>query len=149
VAQQSCFILATHELDDTQLSAQEGLEAYKGQQHAERGFRFLNDPRFVASTRYRKTPARLMALLLVMTGCLLVDAALEYRIRQALRDHEATFPHQQGQPIQTPTARWVFQYVVGIQLLMRPGEWPLGLHLNETHERLLQRLGPPYKAVYA
>lgn len=149
VAQQSCFILATNELDDTQLSAQEGLEAYKGQKHAERGFRFLKDPRFVASRRYLKKPERLMALLMVMTVCLLVYAALEYRIRQALRDHEATFPNQKGQPIQTPTARWVFQYFVGIHLLIRPGEWPLVLNLNETHERLLQLLGQPYKAVYS
>ena len=35
-----------------------------------------------------------MALLRVMTVCLLVYAALEYRIRQALKDHDATFPNQ-------------------------------------------------------
>jgi transposase len=57
VAQQSCFILATNELDATQLSAQEVLEAYKGQKHAERGFRFLKDPRFLASTLYLKNPS--------------------------------------------------------------------------------------------
>jgi hypothetical protein len=36
-----------------------------------------------------------MALLLVMTVCVRVYAALEYRIRQALPAHEATFPNQQ------------------------------------------------------
>jgi transposase len=50
-----------------------------------------------------------MALLMVMTVCLLVYAALEYRIRKALQDHDATFPNQKGQPVQYPTARWVFQ----------------------------------------
>jgi transposase len=35
-----------------------------------------------------------MALVMVMTLCLLVYAALEYRIRQALKDHAATFPDQ-------------------------------------------------------
>ena len=42
-----------------------------------------------------------MALLMVMTVCLLVYAALEYRIRTALKEHEATFPDQKGQPIYT------------------------------------------------
>lgn len=149
VAQQSCFILATNELDDTQLPAQQVLEGYKGQKHAERGFRFLKDPRFLASTLYLKKPERLMALLMVMTVCLLVYAALEYRIRQTLRAHEATFPNQQGQPIQHPTARWVFQYFGGIHLLVRPGEWPLVLNLNETHAHLLRLLGQPYKAFYS
>jgi hypothetical protein len=32
---------------------------------------------------------------------------LEYRIRQALKDHAATCPDQKGKRIQHPTARWV------------------------------------------
>ena len=149
VAQQSCFILATNELDDTQLPAQEVREGYKGQKHAERGVRFLKDPRVLASTLYLKKPERLMALLMVMTVCLLVYAAVEYRIRQTLRAHEATFPHQNGQPIQNPTTRWVFQYFGGIHLLSRPGQWPVVLNLNEPHEHLLRLLGRPYTAFYS
>src|SRR5882672_966559 len=80
VDQQSCFILATNELDEGQLSAQAVLAGYKGQAHVERGFRFLKDPQFLASSLYLKKPERIMALLLVMTVCLLVYAALEYRI---------------------------------------------------------------------
>ena len=57
-----------------------------------------------------------MALLMVMTVCLLVYAALEYRIRQALKDHAATCPDQRGQQIQHPTARWVLHAFVGIHL---------------------------------
>jgi transposase len=45
---------------------------------------------------------------MVMTVCLLVYAALEYRIRTALKEHAATFPDQKGKRIQNPTARWVF-----------------------------------------
>jgi transposase len=54
-----------------------------------------------------------MALWMVLTICLLVYAALEYRIRTALKEHEATFPDQKGKRIQNPTARWVFHYFVG------------------------------------
>jgi transposase len=149
VAQHSCFVLATNELDDSALSPRELLEGYKGQKHTERGFRFLKDPLFLASSLYLKKPQRIMALLMVMTVCLLVYAALEYRIRKALKAQQATFPNQKGQPIQNPTARWVFQYFVGIHLLCRPGEWPLVLNLTETHRHLLRLLGQSYEAYFA
>jgi transposase len=58
----------------------------------ERGFRFLKDPQFLASSLYLKKPERIMALLMVMTVCSLVYAALEYRLRQALRAQQETFP---------------------------------------------------------
>jgi transposase len=149
VAQQRCFILATNELDDRQLPPQEGLEGDKGQKHAERGLRFLKDPRFLASSLYLKKPERIMALLMVMTGCLLVYAALAYRIRQALKAHAATLPNQKGQPIQNPTARWVFHYFVGIHLLLIPSQWPRVLNLTEQHDQLLQLLGESYVRLYA
>ena len=84
-----------------------------------------------------------MALLMVMTLCLLVDAALEDRIRTALKDHGATFPDQKGKRIQNPTARWVFYYFVGIHLLSVSGQWPLVLNLTEEHGNLLKLLGKP------
>jgi transposase len=60
-----------------QTRSQALLAGYKGQKHAERGFRFLKDPLFLASSLYVKKPQRMMALLMVMTVCLLVYAALE------------------------------------------------------------------------
>lgn len=69
VNQHRCFILATNALDDTHLPPQELLQGYQGQGQAERGFRFLQDPQFLASSLYRKKPERLMALLMVMTVC--------------------------------------------------------------------------------
>ena len=141
VDQHSCFLLATNELDDTRLPPREVLAGYKGQGHAERGFRFLKDPCFLASSLYLKKPERIMALLMVMTVCLLVYAALEYRIRTALKDHGATFPDRKGKRIQTPTARWVFHYFVGIHVLDVPQQGLLVINLTEEHEHLLQLLG--------
>jgi transposase len=149
IAPQSCFILATNELDAHRLPPQALLAGYKGQQHVERGFRFLKDPRFLASSLYLKKPERIMALLMVMTVCLLVYAALEYRIRKALKDHDATFPNQKGQPVQNPTARWVFQYFVGIHLLRIRGEGAFVLNLNDQHQHLLRLLGRSYEAFYS
>jgi transposase len=148
VDQQSCFILATNELDEGQLSAPAVLAGYKGQAQAERGFRFLKDPQFLASSLYLKKPERLMALLMVMTVCLLVYAALEYRIRTALKEHEATFPDQKGKRIQNPTARWVFHYFVGIHVLYIPGQGLMILNLTNEHQHLLQLLGNRYAWFY-
>ena len=89
-----------------------------------------------------------MALLMVMTVCLLVYAALEYRIRQALSETGATFPNQTGKRIQNPTARWVLHYFVGIHLLCQAGEWPQVLNLTEEHCNLLKLLGKPYMQYY-
>ena len=148
IDQHSCCILATKELDDPLLPPQELFAGYKGQAQAERGFRFLKDPQFLASSRYLKKPERIMALLMVMTVCLLVYAALESRIRQALKEHEATFPDQKGKRIQNPTARWVFHYFVGIHPLYLPQQWPIVLNLTPEHQYLRQLLGQRYAWFY-
>jgi transposase len=130
------------------LSAQAVLDGYKGQAQAERGFRFLKDPQFLASSLYLKKPERIMALLMVMTVCLLVYAALEYRIRTVLKEHGATFPDQKGKRIQHPTARWVFHYFVGIHVLYIPGQGLMILNLTDEHWHLLQILGKRYAWFY-
>jgi hypothetical protein len=149
IAPPSCFILATNELDEPRLAPQALLAGYQGPQRVDRGVRFLNDPRFLASSRSRKKPERIMALLMVMTVCLLGYAALEDRLRTALKDQDATCPDQQGPPVQTPTARWVFQDFVGIHLLRMRGEAACGLTLNDQPRHLLRRLGPAYEAFYS
>src|SRR5262245_3023125 len=148
VDQHSCFILATNELDEVQVPAREVRAGYKGQAYAERGFRFLKAPQFLASSLYLKNPERIMALLRVMTVCLRVYAALEYRIRRALQEHNATFPDQKGKRIQTPTARWVFHYFVGIHVLYIPGQGLMMLNLTDEHQHLLQLLGKRYAWFY-
>jgi transposase len=148
VDHQSCLILATNELDESQLSSQAVLDGYKGQAQAERGVRFLKAPQFLASSLYLKKPERIMALLMVMTVCLLVYAALEYRIRTTLKDKGATFPDQKGRRSQNPTARWVFHYFVGIHVLHSPGQPYIVLNLTEEHLHLLQLLGKRYAWFY-
>jgi transposase len=72
IDQHRCFILATNALDTAQLPPQEVLAGDKGPVRVERGFRFLTDPPFLASSLSLKKPERIMALLMVMTRCLLV-----------------------------------------------------------------------------
>jgi len=151
--ERSCFILATNELDEELLGDEEVLRAYKGQSSkVERGFRFLKDPMFLASTLYLKRVERIMALLMVMTVCLLVYAALEHRIRQSLAEHEESVPDQKGKPSRQPTAKWVFELFMDVHLLTIATEKTirtLVLNLREELKTLLKLMGSDYMELYS
>jgi transposase len=98
---------------------------------------------------FLKSPQRIMALLRVMTVCLLVYAALEYRLRQALADTGTTVPNQKGKPTQRPTMRWVFQLFAGIHVLLIEGQAAMVLNMKSPQQHVIQLLGPPYQALYA
>ena len=103
----------------------------------------------MASTLFLKSPERIMALMMVMTLCLMVYAALEYRIRQSLIQAQQTFPNQVGKPISNRTARWVFQFFAGIHILVVARMQTLILNINEYHWLLLKLLGEPYEKIYS
>ncbi len=140
VFKRSLFVLATNQTLDHLEDEEALLRTYKEQQSVERGFRFIKDPNVVASSFFVKKPERVAALLFVMTSCLLVYSALEYRIRQALSKEKESVPDQKGKPTQKPTARWVFQLFVGIHLLQLPDGKKLVLNLKEEHRNIVALL---------
>jgi len=145
----SCFILATNQTDAGKLDGDQMLAVYKRQQKVERGFRFLKDPMFLASSVFLKSPRRIMALAMVMTVCLLVYAALEHRIRKRLAEKNQQFPNQTGKMTSTPTARWVFQCFQNIAVLYMNGSRAAVLNLNETQSNLLKLLGHSFEQIYS
>ncbi len=150
IQQKSCFIVASNQLDENQLSNEDMLDHYTpGQQKVEHGFRFLKDPWFMANTLFLKSPKRITVLMMIMTICLLVYAALEYRIRQSLQQNEETFPTQIGTTTEKPTARWVFQFFAGIHVLLIDSWREVVLNCNEHHHHLLNLLGERYVHLYA
>ena len=150
IQQKSCFIIASNQLDEAQLSHEAILDHYTpGQQKVERGFRFLKDPWFMAHTLFLKSPKRIMALMMIMTLCLLVYGALEYRIRQTLQQQQQTFPTQIGTITAKPTARWVFQFFAGIHVLVCDSWRKVVLNCNAYHLQLLNLLGERYVLLYA
>lgn len=149
ITNKSRFILATNELDFSKLTHTELLKAYKDQGKVERGFRFLKDPLFMASSIFLKSPKRIMALMMVMTICLFVYAALEYRIRQGLKENNLSVSDQKGKPTKRPTARWIFQIFNGIHLLIINGLQCIILNLNKEHQLVLSILGKRYEIIYA
>ena len=52
----------------------------------------MKDPWFMANTLFLKSSKRIMALMMIMTLCLAVYGALEYRIRKALARTKKHFP---------------------------------------------------------
>jgi transposase len=147
VKRKSLFIAATNELDKDKLSDEELLKGYKGQHSVERGFRFLKDPQFVADPLYLQDEKRIMALLMVMTLCLLVYSALQWRIREGLQETGRSYPDQKGNPTQRPTARWVFQSFDGIHVLCA-GQKRVVLNMKERHQTVVSVLGPDFERLY-
>lgn len=95
------FILATNQLDAGRLSSQAMLEHYAAQGvSVERGFRFLKDPLFFAHSLFLKKPARIMALVMIMTLSLLIYALAERQLRQTLAENNQAIPaHRKIHPI--------------------------------------------------
>jgi len=145
----SCFILATNQTDKALMDGHQMLTDYKNQQKVERGFRFLKDPMFLASSVFLKSPKRIMALTMVMTVCLLVYAALEHRIRKTLVDSNSFFPNQTGKMIRNPTVRWVFQYFQNIPVIYLQQSKAAVLNINGHHEKLLKLMGKRYLRIYS
>ena len=70
----AAFIVATNILDAQRLSHEQVISTYKEQGGVERGFRFLKDPLFLASSVFVKKPERVIALPL-RDGALLVGVS--------------------------------------------------------------------------
>lgn len=147
------FLLATNELDKARLPDETLLDSYKEQgKTVERGFRFLKDPLFFADSLFLKSPARIMAMIMIMGLCLLIYALAEWRIRQQLQERDETIPDQRGQPTQTPTMRRVAQMLEGVDLLLiRHGSQIVEqqiLKLTPVRLQLIRLFGPAIQNCY-
>jgi transposase len=151
VSRKACFIVGTNELESEALSDQEVVTTYKEQGGVERGFRFLKDPLFLASSVFVKKPERIIALSLIMVLCLLVYRLAEVRLRTRLAETEQTIPDQVHKPTARPTMRWVFQCFEGIELLhvqTSTASLTIVLRLEAVHRLILALLGPLYEKIY-
>lgn len=142
------FMLATNDLNET-LTMEKMLELYKSQQSVEKGFRFLKSPDFLTSSLYLKKPERIEALLMVMTCCLMVYAALEHKIRRELKAQSVYFPNLKFKPCQNPTARWVFFCFQGIHVLTISDKQQLVLNIEGRHKSIINCMGSTYQKIYS
>lgn len=141
------FILASNVLDSAVLSASDALREYKAQQGVERGFRFLKDPLFFASSVFLKSPKRIAALGLIMALCLLVYNLGQRQLRQALAHQDETIPNQLGKPTASPTLRWVFQCFMAVHLVVFQGVRQV-VNLTDDRLHILQFFSPTCRRYY-
>lgn len=149
--QKAAFIVATNIIDAGRLTAQQVISIYKEQGGVERGFRFLKDPLFLASSIFVKKPERVIALSFVMVLCLLVYRLAEHLLRTQLAATQQTVPNQVNKPTNRPTMRWIFQCFEGIDLLhisIGSRRQTLVLGLQPLHQRVLRLLGPAFSQFY-
>jgi transposase len=153
VRRKAAFLVATNVLEAATLPDQELIQTYKAPSAVERGFAFLKDPLFLASSIFVKKPRRIMALAFVMVLCLLIYRLAEVRVRQQLAAGDETVPDQLKRPTSRPTMRWLFQCFEGIDLhhLRSPdGTWTTQvLRLSTLHCQVLHLLGPAYENCYS
>ena len=142
------FVLATNDMDSDTFPMREVLETYKSQQSIERGFRFLKSPDFLVSSFYLKKPERIEALLMIMTLCLLVYSAIEYKVRKKLHENGEHFLNQKKRAAQNPTTRWIFFCFLGLHIVFVNGKKRQVTNLKERHHIILRCLGPPYQKLY-
>ena len=112
----AAFLIGTNLLDEEAWPDGAVIALYHEQAVVERGFAFLKDPLFLASSVFVKKPERIMALAFIMVLCLLVYKLAEVRVRQRLVATGQTVPDQVGKPTARPTMRWLFQCFEGIDL---------------------------------
>ena len=153
VQRNASFLVATNVLAADQLADQELIRTYKDQHSVERGFSFLKDPLFLASSVFVKKPERIVALSLVMVLCLLVYRLAEHRLREQLAATGQTVPNQLQQPTGRPTLRWIFQCFEGVNLVVfQPPHGPPQRELaglEPVHEQVIRLLGPSCAHLYA
>jgi len=102
------FILATNILDEAKLSCSELLEEYKAQSGTEASFKFIKNDAFEVDSIFLKTPERIVALMMVMTLCLMIYGVSEFDLRQTLQGKEETLPNQQKKQTAKPSMQWVY-----------------------------------------
>lgn len=105
VVRKARWIVCTNVLSPTALSDQTLIGIYKDQGGVERGFRFLKDPLFLASSVFVKKPERIMVLSFTMVLCLLIYRLAEFRVRSRLEETQQTIPDQVHKPTTRPTMR--------------------------------------------
>ena len=142
------FMLATNDCSET-LTMEKMLELYKSQQSVEKGFRFLKSPDFLTSAIYLKKPERIEALLMIMTCCLMVYAALEHKIRSELKTQSEYFPDLKYKPTQNPTARWIFLCFQGLHVLTISQQQERVVNLKERNRVIINCMGPIYQKIYS
>ena len=108
------FILATNQLDESELSTSDMLAEYKGQSSVEGGFKFIKDNSFQVDNVFLKTASRIIALMMTMTLCLMIFGSTQYKIHEALCENDEAVLDQKNKETQKPSLKWIYFLFMGV-----------------------------------
>jgi len=145
------FLLATNQLNSSLLSDADVLTQYKEQSTVESGFKFIKDNAFELSSFYLKTPARIGALMMVMTLCLMVYNFAQYHLRKCLKDNDDALPNQLGKPVKNPTMKWIAELMCAIAVVsIQDGDKKhrFVTNVSHVHKRIIAYFGKSALKIY-
>jgi len=85
------YVIATNDIKRDWTMA-ELITVYKRNSVIERNWKCLKNPKFFVDALYLQKPSRIDALLWIMSIALLVYSAMEYKIRQSMKERRLTIP---------------------------------------------------------
>lgn len=118
IERDSCYVIGTNEPKES-LDELTVIQKYKSQNKSieNMGFRFMKDKDMFTSSIFVKTEQRIESMLFIMTVSLLVYSIAQRRLRKILESKSETLPDQLSQPTKTPTLKWIFKLLDGINVL--------------------------------
>lgn len=138
------FILATNQFDTVILNNHAVLKQYKEQACVESGFKFIKNNAFELDSFYLKTPARIGALMMIMTLCLMVYNFAQYSLRKCLDEQDEVVPNQVGKPIKNPTIKWISELmnmIAVVTIVADNRRHRIVTNVKKIHQRIIAYFG--------
>ena len=145
------FILATNQFDTMILNNQAILKQYKEQACVESGFKFIKNNAFELASFYLKTPARIGALMMIMTLCLMVYNFAQYSLRKCLDEQGEVVPNQVGKPIKNPTIKWIAELmnmIAVVTIVTEDRRHRIVTNVKKVHQRIIAYFGQHALEIY-
>lgn len=145
------FILATNQLEMSLLDNHSVLTQYKEQACVESSFKFIKNNAFELDSFYLKTPARISALMMVMTLCLMVYNFAQYTMRQCLEKRDDVLPNQIGKPIKNPTMKWIAELmnmIAVVTITTDEHRHRIVTNVKKVHQRIIIYFGKHALEIY-
>lgn len=145
------FILGTNQLATDLLDNHSVLLQYKEQSCVESGFKFVKNNAFELNSFYLKTPARIGALMMVMTLCLMIYNFAQYHLRKCMEEQDDVLPNQVGKPVKNPTMKWIAELMnmIAVVTIVTDGKrHRIVTNVKKVHQRIIAYFGKHALEIY-
>ena len=145
------FILATNVLDANAMPPQKILSEYKDQSGTEQSFKFIKDDKLQVDSVFLKTPARITALMMVMTLCLMVYGVSQHDLRESLAKANETVESQTKKQTAKPSLMWIyflFRVVTEVRIKIGDTVHRVVSNVNRELKKIARHFGRRARAIY-